>query len=64
MFLQQFEQAETERSQLYDELQERQTATMLECKAEHKKHMQDLEDARAEFSHEVDKIRAETEARV
>ena len=41
-----------------------QTATTLEREVEHKKHIQALDDARAEFNHEVDKITAETEARV
>ena len=39
-------------------------ATILEREAEHKKHMKELEEACTEFSHEVDKIRVETEARV
>ena len=57
-------EVETERSRLYDELQEHQTTTILESEVEHKKHIQALDDTHAEFSHEVDKITAETEARV
>ena len=63
-FLQQYEQAENKRSQLYDELHEHQTASILEREDEHKRHMKDLDEAHAEFSHKVDKITAETEARV
>ena len=64
MFLQKFEEAETERSRHNNELRGHQMDTILEREAEHKKHMQDLEDARAKFSHDVDKITAETKARV
>ena len=64
MFLQKFERSETKRSRLYNELLDHQKATTLEREAEHKKHIQALDDACAEFSHEVDKITAETEARV
>ena len=63
-FLQKFEEAETECSRLYDELQKHQTATILEHEAKHKKHIQALDDTRVEFSNEVDKITTETEARV
>ena len=59
--MQKFEEAETECSRLYDELQKHQTATILEHEAKHKKHIQALDDTHAEFSHEVDKITAKTE---
>ena len=64
MYLQQFELVITERSQLYNDLQEHQVATILECEAEQKRHMQELEEACTEFSHEVDKLTTETKARV
>ena len=63
-FLQQVEQAEKERSRLYDELHTHQMATILEREAEHKKHMEELEEARTEFSQQFDKITKEIEARV
>ena len=64
MFLQKFEKVETEHSRLYKELLDHQMATTLEREAEHKKHIHALDDAHVEFSHEVDKITAEIEARV
>ena len=63
-FLQQYEQAENKRSRLHDELHEHQMVTILEREAEHKKHMQELEEAHVEFSHEADKITAETKIKI
>ena len=64
MFLEIYETAEKERARLYEELLEHQTVTLRDREAEHTWHMQELDKARQQFGHEMDKIIEETEARV
>ena len=53
LFLQKLEKAEQECSRLYDELLDHQTAAILEREAEHKSHIQALDNACAQFRHEI-----------
>ena len=64
IFLLKFETVEKERARLYEELLEHQTVAMREREAKHNRHMQELDKATLQFSHEMDKMMAETDARV
>ena len=62
--MQQYEDTKKECLRLYDKLHTHQMNSILEGKNEHKKHMKELEEARTEFGQQIDRVTAETTAKV